>query len=147
MCRFSVNLALGLHSRDVALHINPRLPQNYIVRNCKINGTWAKEEVTSAMPFSLKRGEPFAMQVLVTESEYYISVNGFHFAAYKHRIPYARVTCLQVRGDVTDVNVEQLDIVQYPDKLPNSIRNDVPAILSISDEDLKTDHKLVRIRK
>lgn len=57
------------------------------------------------------------MQVLVTETQYYISVGGRHFAAFRHRLPYGRVTCLQVVGDVTDVQVEQLDVMEYPDKM------------------------------
>lgn len=36
--RFSVNLIAGNSKQDIALHINPRLPQNYIVRNSRING-------------------------------------------------------------------------------------------------------------
>lgn len=59
------------------------------------------------------------MQVLVTETQYYISVGGKHFAAFRHRLPFERVTCLQVVGDVTDVQVEQLDVMEYPDKMGN----------------------------
>ena len=36
--RFSINLVSTGHKQDIALHLNPRLPQNYIVRNSKING-------------------------------------------------------------------------------------------------------------
>lgn len=36
--RFSINLVSAGHKQDIALHLNPRLPQNYIVRNSKING-------------------------------------------------------------------------------------------------------------
>lgn len=60
------------------------------------------------------------MQVLVTETQYYISVGGRHFAAFRHRLPFGRVTCLQVVGDVTDVQVEQLDVMEYPDKMASA---------------------------
>lgn len=36
--RFSVNLLTTSSKQDIALHFNPRLPQNYIVRNSKISG-------------------------------------------------------------------------------------------------------------
>lgn len=114
--RFSINLTLGIHQRDIALHINPRLPQNYIVRNCKVNGAWGREEVTSAMPFTLRRGRQFTMQILITEPEYYISIDGRHFAAFRHRLPVQKVSCLQVVGDVSDVSVELLAVMEYPDR-------------------------------
>lgn len=118
--RFSINLNAvqrGNGHRDIALHINPRLPQNYIVRNCLCNGTWGTEEVTSPLPFRLRRGHPFAVQVLCTETDYYIAVDGRHFAAFRHRLPYQKVSSLQVFGDVTHVQVDQLSIMQYPDSL------------------------------
>lgn len=108
--RFAINLTFGHTHNDIALHINPRLPQNYIVRNSKINGRWGKEETTASLPFKLKRGQRFAIQILVTDSEYLISVNGLHFTTYAHRIPYQRVTCVQVRGDICDAKIEQLPI-------------------------------------
>lgn len=118
--RFTVNLSVNTTGRDIAFHINPRLTQRYIVRNCKINNEWGSEEVTSALPFRLKSDQNFSIQVLVTESEYFLSVNGHHFASFRHRIPYTKVTCLQVFGDVTNVQVDQLAILQYPDRLVTS---------------------------
>lgn len=36
--RFSINILTATAKQDIALHFNPRLPQNYIVRNSKISG-------------------------------------------------------------------------------------------------------------
>lgn len=87
------------------------------MRNCKIGNEWGSEEVTSALPFRLKSDQNFSIQVLVTESEYFLSVNGQHFASFRHRVPYTKVTCLQVFGDVHHVQVDQLAILQYPDRM------------------------------
>lgn len=125
--RFSINLNIQhprSGQRDIALHINPRLPQNYIVRNCMCNGTWGTEEVTSPLPFRLRRGHAFAVQVLCTETDFFIAVDGRHFAAFRHRLPYHKVTGLQVFGDVTHVQVDQLSVLQYPDNLCASNGNE-----------------------
>lgn len=106
-----MNLTLGHTHNDIALHVNPRLPQNYIVRNTKINGRWGKEETTASLPFKLKRGERFAIQILVTDDRYMISVNGLHFTEYVYRMPYQRVTCVQVKGDICDATIEQLPMM------------------------------------
>lgn len=63
------------------------------------------------MPFLLKRGERFAIQILVTESCYFISVNGFHFTKYTHRIPFEKVTCIRIVGDISGVQLEQLPVM------------------------------------
>lgn len=123
-----MNLTYGHTHNDIALHVNPRLPQNYIVRNSRINGRWGKEEVTSAMPFKLKRGHPFSVQILVTETNYLISVNEMHFALFAHRVPYQRVTCLQVNGDVSDVQVQQLPVHEYPDRTAQSHLSNIPVV-------------------
>lgn len=137
--RFAINFSYDASGRDIALHVNPRLPQNYIVRNCKINGHWGTEEVTSALPFCLERGKRFTLQVLLTEGEFYISFNGTHFAAFKHRLPYNRIQCLQVKGDVSDVAVEYGNVLEYPDRLSGDdcgTIHDIPVVNYLSTEDI-----------
>lgn len=114
-CRFAIDLVLSNDRKDIALHFNPRLPQNYVVRNSKINGTWGDEERCSALPFLLHRDSIFLIQILVTKKDYSISVNGRHFAHYAHRLPVHLVRGLEVKGDVADVSCEQKIISEYPE--------------------------------
>ncbi|EDW80225.1 uncharacterized protein Dwil_GK21075, isoform A [Drosophila willistoni] len=118
--RFSINFVLDNETKDIALHINPRLPQNYIVRNTKLHEIWGPEEVSSALPFLLNRGERFSIQVLVTYACYMISVNGHHFAEYGHRIPYNEVKMVEVKGDVEEVEMLRTIVQSYPERLPES---------------------------
>lgn len=111
--RFSINLMLK--NSDLALHFNPRLPQNYIVRNCRVKGVWGKEEVASPLSFNLHRGKKFKVHILVTDKEFLMCVNDRHFNSFKHRLPYKKICALEVKGDVKDVNVEQLYTERYPD--------------------------------
>ncbi|XP_020800902.1 galectin-9 isoform X1 [Drosophila serrata] len=130
--RFSINLVRNNEARDVALHVNPRLPQNYIVRNTKVEEIWGSEEVSSALPFLLARGEKFSIQVLVTNPCYMISVNGQHFAEYKHRVPYKDVRILEVKGDVEDVEMQRALVMNYPQRLPESEAKNIE--LHVDDE-------------
>ncbi|XP_037957247.1 galectin-8-like isoform X2 [Teleopsis dalmanni] len=123
--RFSINFILNNPSKDVALHINPRLPQNYIVRNTKVNGVWGREEVASALPFTLHRGAKFSIQILLTESCYMISVNGHHFAEYAHRLPYKSVRIIEVKGDVDNIDMERIEAESYPERLSESQIKDI----------------------
>ena len=123
--RFSINFIVENSTRDLALHINPRLPQNYIVRNSKVRNVWGREEVASALPFSLRRGVPFSIQVLFTDECYMISVNGFHFCKFYHRLPYKSVQSLEIKGDIDDVMVERKIVTHYPERLPDSVPKSV----------------------
>uniref|UniRef100_A0A182K393 Galectin n=1 Tax=Anopheles christyi TaxID=43041 RepID=A0A182K393_9DIPT len=125
--RFSINLLLK--NGDVALHFNPRLPQNYIVRNCRVKGCWGKEEVASPLSFNLHRGQRFAVQVLVTDKEFLICVNGRHFNAFQHRLPYRKICTLEVKGDVRDVAVDQCYMECYPQLELELIRQLTPEAL------------------
>lgn len=118
--RFSINLMLK--NSDLALHFNPRLPQNYIVRNCRVKGVWGKEEVASPLTFNLHRGKQFKVQILVTDKEFLMCVNDRHFNAFKHRLPYKKICALEVKGDVKDVAVEQVYTEQYPDIMLDEIK-------------------------
>ncbi|XP_036327989.1 galectin-8-like isoform X2 [Rhagoletis pomonella] len=129
--RFSINFVIENATRDVALHINPRLPQNYIVRNTKVKGVWGREEVSSALPFSLHRGSRFGMQIFITDSDYLISVNGIHFAKYAHRVPYSSVSTIEVKGDVEDVSMERADVEFYPEHIPGVDPKEISMALDI----------------
>lgn len=122
--RFSINLLLK--NGDVAFHFNPRLPQNYIVRNCRVKGSWGREEVASPLSFNLHRGQRFAVQVLVTDKEFLICVNGRHFNAFQHRLPYRKICTLEVKGDVRDVSVDQCYMECYPQLELELVRQQSP---------------------
>lgn len=113
--RFAIDLLLGNEKGDIALHFNPRLPQNYVVRNSKINGHWGEEERCSALPFLLHRDSTFLIQIVVTMKDYSISVNGRHFAHFAHRLPFHLVKTLEVRGHVAEVSCEQSVVNEYPE--------------------------------
>lgn len=114
---FFINFLVNNAAGDVALHLNARLPQNYIVRNSRINKRWQVEQNTSAIPFTLRRGKRFLMQFLITETAFLISVNGFHFSSYLHCIPYHLISSVVVNGDVTDVSVTMTEVDTYPDRI------------------------------
>ncbi|KAH8409389.1 hypothetical protein KR222_002315 [Zaprionus bogoriensis] len=132
--RFSINFVCKNEKRDVALHINPRLPQNYIVRNTKVYDVWGLEEVSSALPFMLRRGDRFSVQVLITETCYMISVNGHHFAEYSHRLPYSAVNILEVKGDVEEVQMQKSMVQSYPQRMPESTALVIDDLVAETDE-------------
>lgn len=119
--RFSINLVCGNSKQDIALHFNPRLPQNYVVRNSRISGSWQKEEVSSEYPFELFRGKKFTVEILVTETEYLLGVNGKHFGKFSHRVPFKKVNSIEVKGDVTDIEIDQAHLDNYPQVIPANI--------------------------
>lgn len=87
-----------------------------MVRNSKVNGFWGEEErCSAALPFVLHRDSTFLIQILVTQKNYSISVNGRHFCQYSHRLPFHLVNSLEVKGHVTNVSCEQSFISEYPE--------------------------------
>ncbi|KAK9962300.1 hypothetical protein ABG768_007671 [Culter alburnus] len=94
--RVQVNLQCGSESGDdIALHFNPRYDDGpaYVVLNTFQNGNWGPERRGD---FFLLKGEPFMLQILVTDQTYKVLVNGKHFMDYKHRIPITRVNTISV---------------------------------------------------
>ncbi|XP_017954666.1 32 kDa beta-galactoside-binding lectin [Drosophila navojoa] len=120
--------------RDIILQIGARLPQNYIIRNSRIMGKWGPEENSSNLPFQLKRGKTFWMQVLLTDRSFFISVNGFHFATYNYRMPYKWISGVDVRGDVSDIVIDIFHVTEYPIRVSRSLPNDLLFINDISRE-------------
>ncbi|XP_050559753.1 galectin-5-like [Spodoptera frugiperda] len=95
--RFSINFKCG-GSDDTAFHFNPRFGHQVIVRNSYINGSWGNEESSGGMPMGA--GEMFETVVKCFHDCFKVSVNGRHFCDYYHRLPYHRITHLNVGGDL-----------------------------------------------
>ncbi|KAL7742472.1 hypothetical protein ACLKA6_019100 [Drosophila palustris] len=108
-------------SCDIILQIGPRLPQKYIVRNSRLMGMWGPEENSSSLPFQLKRGKSFWMQVLLTGDSFYISINGYHYAKYDYRMPYRWLYAVNVCGDVSDILIHSVHVAEYPIRVISSV--------------------------
>lgn len=99
--RFAINYQLGpnLNPRDdIALHVSPRFPEGFVTRNHIENMTWGPEE--NAGPMWIRPGQEFEILILCETSYYKIALNGRHFAEFRHRLPYQKVTHLVIDGDV-----------------------------------------------
>ncbi|XP_016979385.1 galectin-9 isoform X2 [Drosophila rhopaloa] len=111
---------------DLLLQIGSRLPQNYITRNSRLRGKWGPEENSSYLTFQLNRGKSFWMQVLLTEECFFISVNGYHFGKYIHRMPYRWLEAVDVLGEVSDIVIDTYHVSEYPIRLTHSLPRPIP---------------------
>ncbi|XP_006980223.1 galectin-8 [Peromyscus maniculatus bairdii] len=101
---FNVDLMAG-KSRDIALHLNPRLNMKAFVRNSFLQDAWGEEErnITS-FPFSL--GMYFEMIIYCDVREFKVAVNGVHSLEYKHRFKdLSSIDTLAVDGDIRLLDV------------------------------------------
>lgn len=53
-------------------------------------------------------------------SGYLISINGRHFAGFSHRIPVKLVNCIEVKGDVEEIEVDRHMTNCYPEDIEGS---------------------------
>nr|CAD7459127.1 unnamed protein product [Timema tahoe] len=117
--RMSLNLVCGSQmDSDLALHLNPRFDQNYVVRNCRIASHWGQEEAAAHRKNPLHRGKTFALTVFVAEEQFLVSVDGRHFCGYTFRVPLQRVVMLAVHGDLSVSTVEHGTAEIYPENCP-----------------------------
>lgn len=90
-------------SHDVALHFNPRLRENIIVRNTYQNGHWGDEERSGGSP--LKAGCDFTLYIVCEEHGYRIFINDSEYTFYSHRIPSQSITHLRIKGLLTLISI------------------------------------------
>lgn len=96
---FNVDLKSG-KSKDIALHLNPRLNIKAFVRNSFLQESWGEEErnITS-FPFS--PGMYFEMIIYCDVREFKVAVNGVHSLEYKHRFKeLSSIDMLEIDGDI-----------------------------------------------
>ncbi|XP_038188232.1 galectin-8 isoform X1 [Arvicola amphibius] len=96
---FNVDLVVG-KSRDIALHLNPRLNVKAFVRNSFLQDAWGEEERNiTCFPFS--PGMYFEMIIYCDVREFKVAVNGVHNLEYKHRLKeLSSIDTLAVDGDI-----------------------------------------------
>jgi len=92
---FQINL---LTPCATALHFNPRLHLNLVVRNTKFGDEWGPEETHGPQPFEI--GQHFEVIIKVDEEKFLIAVNGRHSYEYQHRTSFEEITDVEVKGDV-----------------------------------------------
>uniref|UniRef100_M3YMV8 Galectin n=1 Tax=Mustela putorius furo TaxID=9669 RepID=M3YMV8_MUSPF len=96
---FNVNLVSG-KSKDIALHLNPRLNIKAFVRNSFLHEAWGEEERNiTCFPFS--PGMYFEMIIYCDAREFKVAVNGVHSLEYKHRFKeLSDIDTLEIDGDI-----------------------------------------------
>ncbi|XP_041654467.1 galectin-6-like [Cheilinus undulatus] len=97
--RICINFMVS-RSRDIAFHMNPRVREGIVVRNCKMGGKWGKEErELSLNPFM--EGQYFDMSIRCGNQRFKVFVNGQHLFDFFHRLqPFTEVDMLEMDGDV-----------------------------------------------
>lgn len=96
---FNVDLLSG-KSKDIALHLNPRLNAKAFVRNSFIQESWGEEERNiTCFPFS--PGMYFEMIIYCDVQEFKVAINGVHSLEYRHRFQeLTSIDTVEIDGDI-----------------------------------------------
>ncbi|XP_062861119.1 uncharacterized protein LOC134323515 [Trichomycterus rosablanca] len=96
---FEINFCTGPSpGDDIAFHFNPRIGQVTALNSFK-NGQWETEESAPDKPFTA--GAPFYMVVVITSNGYEVYVNDQRHSTFNHRIPFEKVSTLNLTGDIS----------------------------------------------
>ncbi|XP_039292319.1 tectonin beta-propeller repeat-containing protein [Nilaparvata lugens] len=93
---------------EIALHFNPRLGDEVIVRNTKTDGAWGHEEREGGCPLS--RGGTYVLDIYCWEEAFKVMINGTVFTHYEHRLKPHLITHLTVNGST------EIDTAMYYSK-------------------------------
>lgn len=96
---FNIDLLSG-KSRNIALHLNPRLNIKAFVRNSFIQESWGEEERNiTCFPFS--PGMYFEMIIYCDVKEFKVAINGVHSLEYRHRFKeLTSIDTVEIDGDI-----------------------------------------------
>ncbi|NWQ69668.1 LEG8 protein, partial [Neopipo cinnamomea] len=96
---FAINLRPS-DSKDIALHLNPRVKNKVFVRNSYLHDSWGEEEKEVAnFPFS--PGMYFELIIFCDAYQFKVAINGVHTLEYKHRFKQLeKINVVEVTGDV-----------------------------------------------
>lgn len=84
---------------DIALHFNPRLDEQCVVRNDRVAGAWHREErgqLGEGYPFGKR--DAFEIAMNVKDDKFVFFVNGDRFAEFNHRMPIEAIRYIHLNG-------------------------------------------------
>ncbi|XP_056334915.1 uncharacterized protein lgals4 isoform X2 [Danio aesculapii] len=97
--RFSINFKTGsTDNDDIAFHFNPRMGSKLVMNSLK-SGRWGAEEYVSENP--CKKGDAFEFYIQIKAEGYQVQFRDHKQSMFKHRIPFERVTTINVLGNVS----------------------------------------------
>ncbi|NXI45341.1 LEG8 protein, partial [Galbula dea] len=101
---FAINLKSS-DSKEIALHLNPRVKNQVFVRNSYLHDSWGEEEKEIAnFPFS--PGMYFELIIFCDAHLFKVAVNGVHMLEYKHRFKQLeKINVVEITGDVQLLDV------------------------------------------
>ncbi|XP_067623872.1 galectin-4-like isoform X2 [Eurosta solidaginis] len=139
---FVIAFLVNNEDNDIALLLNARLPQNYLLRNTRLKKLWKSGESASSLPFTLHRGQDFIIQVLITNTAFLISINGYHFASYLHYMSYKLIRKVIVKGQVTNIFIQQMEVQTYPELFTRI--NNIEIIVSSEMSDSSSANRIAK---
>lgn len=104
----------GRNFKDVALRIVASISRKVLCRTSHIHSNAREIESRSLAQFTLESGKSFEMQVLFVNQTAFIAVNGMHVAKYVHCTVRNQINSIEIRGDVTNMNVHNKYCRRYP---------------------------------
>ncbi|XP_009862768.1 PREDICTED: galectin-8 isoform X2 [Apaloderma vittatum] len=101
---FAINLKSS-GSKDIALHLNPRIKNKVFVRNSYLHDSWGEEEKGVAnFPFS--PGMYFELIIYCDAHQFKVAINGVHTLEYKHRFKQLeKINIVEIMGDIQLLDV------------------------------------------
>ncbi|XP_068088309.1 galectin-8 [Hyperolius riggenbachi] len=87
-------------SKDIALHLNPRMKERVFVRNTYLCDSWGEEE-RQLHDFPFSPDMYFELLVHCEAHQFKVAVNGLHLLAYQHRFKdLGKINEIAVDGDI-----------------------------------------------
>lgn len=90
--------------------------------------------------FALERNKKFVFDIVLTDKEFLVSLNGKHNCAFVYRVPLTKVKVIRIEGCVDIDKVEYEKVSSYP----TPSQQNAPFIVPMGDEQAKiTGEKMV----
>ncbi|XP_054262801.1 uncharacterized protein LOC128986447 [Macrosteles quadrilineatus] len=117
--RFNIDFIIGDEDQpDIAFHFNPRLDEYVVTRNSRFNECWGEEERGSEQKFPFRCGQPFFLEIFLSESKFMVAVDGVHYCSFTYRTHLASITRVCVQGGVSLSQVALHTSATYPTPMP-----------------------------